>query len=322
MRRPFVLDPNRPMSKQMQATSLTEDRFTPATRLYALLAREARTGVIFRRGPSKQVQLIAWDLRTDTFAHGQWFKGRIYERRCDLSPSGRLLVYFAAKHKGDFGTWTALSRPPFFTALALWPKGDTWGGGGLFESERTLLLNHRPQDGREPFPLPTGFAVPHEMKVRPFGQWSGGGEDAPIDDALRRRDGWRERDAGEGESGGLRSGVLYRFVRPRVWEKKSEAGQVLQSLLQAVGRRNDAWYALDHRVLDGQGNVLAALPCTDWADWDGGDLLFARAGCLYRLCKSAIARYPQDGEQGVRLLHDFNSARFAPLAPTPAARRY
>ncbi len=42
----------------------------PATRLFALLAREARAGVIFRRGPSKQVQLIHWDLRDDSFVHG------------------------------------------------------------------------------------------------------------------------------------------------------------------------------------------------------------------------------------------------------------
>ncbi|WP_434991027.1 hypothetical protein [Xanthomonas melonis] len=306
----------------MDATQPGETHAAPATRLYALLAREARTAVIFRRGPTKQVQLIGWDRATDTFEHGQWFKGRIYERRCDLSPSGRLLVYFAAKHKGDFGSWTALSRPPFFTALALWPKGDTWGGGGVFEDERTLLLNHRPQDGRAPFPLPTGFRLPHEMRVRPFGQYSGGGEDAPIDDALRQRDGWRVRDAGEGESGGLRSGVLYRFTRPRVLEKHGKGGHVLQSLLQAVGRQNDAWYALDHRVLDREGAVLASLPGTDWADWDGGDLVFAREGCLYRLHESALARYPQDGEQVVRRLHDFNSARFATMPPTAEARRY
>jgi len=52
-------------------------------------------------------------------------------------------IYFAAK----FGrlaqhprrrdpeipeSWTAISKPPYFTALALWPHGSTWGGGGLF----------------------------------------------------------------------------------------------------------------------------------------------------------------------------------------------
>ncbi|PPT49129.1 hypothetical protein XarbCFBP8150_21735, partial [Xanthomonas arboricola] len=59
-------------SQRISCTCLLGPRrkITPATRLYVLLARDARTGVIFRRGPSKQVQLIRWDLRTDTFEHG------------------------------------------------------------------------------------------------------------------------------------------------------------------------------------------------------------------------------------------------------------
>jgi len=299
-----------------------QEQRLPATRLYALLARDARSGVIFRRGPSKQVQLIRWDLRDDSFEHGQWFKGRIYERRCDLSPSGRLLVYFASKQHGDFVTWTAVSRPPFFTALALWPKGDCWGGGGMFEHERTLLLNHRPQQGRDPFPLPTGFQVPHDMQVRPFGHGSGGGEDQPIDGVLRQRDGWQAIDAGEGETGGMSSTTLYRFNWPRVWEKAGASGRRLQSLLHAIGRENEAWYSLDHRVLDREGAVLVDLPGTDWADWDGGDLVFARAGCLYRLVKSDFRRYAQEGEAAFRLLHDFTGARFAPLAPAVDALKY
>jgi hypothetical protein len=43
------------------------------------------------------VQLTNWDTDTDSFDLGQWFRGRIYERRCDLSPDGSLLVYFAQK---------------------------------------------------------------------------------------------------------------------------------------------------------------------------------------------------------------------------------
>jgi hypothetical protein len=64
-------------------------------RLHMILARKAHTAVIFRRGPSKWVQLIKWNTDTDDFDLGQWFHGRIYERRCDLSPDGSLLVYFA-----------------------------------------------------------------------------------------------------------------------------------------------------------------------------------------------------------------------------------
>ncbi len=36
-----------------------------SARLYAILAREAPTGVVFRRGPSRQVQLIRWNLKDD-----------------------------------------------------------------------------------------------------------------------------------------------------------------------------------------------------------------------------------------------------------------
>ena len=108
----------------------------PSARLYALIARDARRAVVFRRGPSKQVLVLLWNLKDDVLVPGQWFKGRIYERRCDLSPDGEMLAYFAAKHRGPFGTWTAVSRPPYLTALALWPKGDAWGGGALFEDER------------------------------------------------------------------------------------------------------------------------------------------------------------------------------------------
>jgi hypothetical protein len=69
-------------------------------RLFVILARRAPVGVIFRRGPSPWVQLIRWDTEHDRFEHGQWFHGRIYERRCDLSPDGSLLIYFASKFSG------------------------------------------------------------------------------------------------------------------------------------------------------------------------------------------------------------------------------
>jgi len=66
-------------------------------RLFMVFARNSSTAVIFRRGPSKWVQLIKWNTKTDAFEPGQWFNGRIYERRADLSPDGSLLIYFAQK---------------------------------------------------------------------------------------------------------------------------------------------------------------------------------------------------------------------------------
>ncbi|WP_197424843.1 hypothetical protein [Bordetella sp. N] len=266
--------------------------------------------------------MIRWDLRNDTFEHGQWLKGRIYERRCDLSPSGRLLVYFAATNRAPLGSWTAVSKPPFLTALALWPKTDSWGGGGVFENEDTLLLNHTPADEETGFELAAGFQLKPGMQVQPCGQWSGRGEDEPINSIIRERDGWRTADPGQGQRGGLRSSELYGYAEPRILEKPGTNGRRLQSLLSGVGRAQKAWYDLDHRVVDRDGAVLVDLPGSDWADWDGGDLVFARAGCLYRLPKSQFKLYPDKGEAALQCLHDFSDARFTPLAPTSNALKY
>ena len=85
-------------------------------RLHVLLAQDALYGVVIRRGPSKQVCTIGWNRADDTFTLGQWLKGRIYERRCDLSPDGRHMIYFAMNGQWNSevnGSWTALSRAQF-----------------------------------------------------------------------------------------------------------------------------------------------------------------------------------------------------------------
>ena len=149
-----------------------------AARLWVLLAREAPVGVIFRRGPSKQVLLIKWDMRRDSFEHGQWLKARVYERRCDLSPNGKLLIYFAANYKRPLYSWTAISKPPYFSAVALWPKGDCWNGGGWFVDDRKMRLNHSPSEAElhSDFRLgPVKVAMPNSAaKTTPSGRssWS------------------------------------------------------------------------------------------------------------------------------------------------------
>ncbi len=291
-----------------------------APRLYAILARSARTGVVFRRGPSRLVQLIRWDLRTDTFEHGQWFSGRIYERRCDLSPSGKLLVYFAATNRAPYGSWTAVSKPPFLSALSLWPKGDAWGGGGLFQDENTLLLNHEFEDSS--WSLAPGFGLKRGMRVYPCGVWSGRGEDEPINGDRLARDGWRVIDAAEEQVNAINASTVHSFRRPRVLQKLAKNGRSLQMILHSIGRSQKAWYGLDYRVIDRGGALLVDLPETDWAEWDGGDLVFARAGCIYRLAKSGFRSGDVRPHNLFSRLHDFNAARFTELAPPPAALRY
>lgn len=80
----------------------------------------------------------------DSFEEGAWIRGRIYEEKCDLSPDGKLFVYFVLQgnRSGTSYThaWTAVSRPPWLTALTLWPQGSTYGGGGRFTADRDLVI--------------------------------------------------------------------------------------------------------------------------------------------------------------------------------------
>ncbi len=114
--------------------------------MFVLLAREARVGVILRRGPSDWWHLTRWDTQRDQFEKGQWFHGRICPGKCDLSPDGKLFLYFggkwraSARSRGYDNVWTAISRPPYLTALALWPTNSTWEGGGVFVDNLTVDL--------------------------------------------------------------------------------------------------------------------------------------------------------------------------------------
>lgn len=40
----------------------------------------------------------------------------------------------------SFSTWTAVSKPPYFTALAIWPSFGTWTGGGYFDRDGAIHL--------------------------------------------------------------------------------------------------------------------------------------------------------------------------------------
>jgi hypothetical protein len=117
----------------------------PACRLAIKLATEAPVAVVLRRGPSRWAQLIRWRLDDDSVELGQWVRARIYEDMCDLSADGELFVYCARRNTkatlralGE-ATWTAVSRPPYFTALALWSHSG-YCGGGLFTGARRLAL--------------------------------------------------------------------------------------------------------------------------------------------------------------------------------------
>jgi hypothetical protein len=307
------------MPRPWQRAGAVDRTKVAKTELFVILARAAPVGVVFRRGPSRRTLLLKWHLRGDTFDQGQWFKGRIYARRCDLSPSGQRLIYFAANHRRHGpGTWTAISRPPYLTALALWPKGDTWGGGGLFASEDQILLNHRQAE----FALADGARLGKNVRVRPLGDRAGYGEDKPIHHQQMTRDGWVMTQACEPGAYSHKRPALWQFITPEIYEKTTVVRKrvfVLRRILSAIGERQGDWYVVDHDVLDKHRQPLVLLPRTSWADWGGnGDLLFAERGKLFRL----PARSIPGGRAAAVEVADLSSLIFEERTAPPAATRW
>lgn len=275
-----------------------------------ILARRAPFGVIFRRGPASWVQLIGWHTDRDTFEHGQWFRGKVEAGRSDLSPSGKKLVYFAVSYKtrsmdrGYTGTWTAVNRPPYFTALALWPLGDTWFGGGLFDDETLLRLNHT--DGKlqcHPDHPVTGLHVTAD----PMNFW----DRTPLSERMAR-DGSILRSKVKTIVGGRKIAGMH----PQQWEKpdsKARRSLFLHDLNEGLIHRRPFHYS----VVSGKaGSELVAFEA-EWSDWDqAGKLAYASGGKLFRVTFAPRGRSVETREIG-----DFNRAHPDPQpAPEWATR--
>lgn len=247
----------------------------PPPRLRLLQASQAPVAVIFRRGPSKRVEVIRWDTANDRFERGHWFHGRIYEKRSDLSPDGELLVYFASKFnrktvtdRGYTYAWTAVSRAPWLTALALWPKGDCWWGGGLFLGERALWLNHRPEEAiPHPAHRPAGLRVEANPEAH--------GEDEPVYRRRLERDGWALRQEWVTKWRGLGSG--FHTISPEI-RVKSQPGCTGRAAV-VLTRRLDRLRYTEHFALEGMEHAPELPPAPlDWLDWDARGRLVALSG--------------------------------------------
>jgi hypothetical protein len=62
----------------------------------------------------------------------------VYPQRCDLSADGRYLCYVALKGNSTWelgGTYIAVSRLPWLTALAAWRTAGTWTRGAHFVAD-------------------------------------------------------------------------------------------------------------------------------------------------------------------------------------------
>lgn len=261
-------------------------------RLHVILARNGKTGIVIRRGPSREVALIGWDRRSDQFHLGQWLRGRIYERRCDLSPDGKHFIYFAMNGRwqsASKGSWSAISRAPYLTALSFFPKGDCWHGGGLFPSDKTYWLN----DGY-------GHIVGRDASglfrtTTPPGPDQYGGECPGVYFHRLQRDGWKLANAQRGECS---SGVTFeKPVNPR-WMLRKFANA---STDRRVGR---GIYLDTHQLVDTKKGEIIDCPDWEWADLDGRRLVWVDKGAIYR------GRIGAHGLFDEKKLRDFNAMTF------------
>jgi hypothetical protein len=269
-------------------------RFAP--RLHVLLASDAPLGLVIRRGPSKSVATILWDRQRDEFRLGQWLKGRIYERRSDLSPDGGHFIYFAMNGKQNSvtgGAWTAISRAPYLRALALFAKGDCWHGGGLWTGKSTYWIN----DGHGHTILQDTKDVRRDRRYRP--QETYGGECLGVYYLRLVRDGWTL----------VRHEKLGKWKDRDIFEKPISQGWILRKIAHAElgAPAGNGCYWDEHELVRSGADAGIPFPKWGWADLDGDRLVWATDG---KLCCGQVG---EDGLSGERELFDFSDMAFTPI---------
>ncbi len=262
-------------------------------RIHVLLAIDAPVGLIIRRGPSKQVATLLWDRQHDRFELGQWFKGRIYERRSDLSPDGKHLIYFAMNGQWESeskGSWTAISQAPYLKAIGFFPKGDGWHGGGLWTGKATYWLNN----GYGHTIVRDTTIVRRDEDYIPTTSY--GGECLGVYYHRLLRDGWRLVDQIE----------VAKWNREDIFEKKLDKGWILRKIAHTGVNTPEGkgCYWDEHALVNSQTGAIVACPEWEWADRDGQRLVWSAVGKLYE------GKIASAGLTQVRELFDFSGMQF------------
>lgn len=269
-------------------------------RLHVLLARSAPIGLVLRRGPSKSVAAIQWNRATDQFTLGQWLRGRIYEKRSDLSPGGKHLIYFAMNGKWSSptaGSWTAISRAPYLRAIALFAKGDCWHGGGLFVDNKRYWLN----DGYGHKVLESTTEVARAEPAPYVPHW--GGECWGVYFNRLVRDGWTPRPELAPQGTHARAMMVFERPLPHGW--------VLRKLaLAGDAPPGKGVYYDEHELVEPKRGKELLRHSWEWADLDGDRLVWAEAGALWAGRITARSGKLDDPVDSPTLLHDFSAMTF------------
>jgi hypothetical protein len=287
------------MSATRQDYRTIEHVDSVACRLFVYLAREAPKAVVLRRGPTDWARLSLWHTDTDTFEHGQWIKGRVYERRSDVSADGALFCGFVRQSGGRpdhrVDTWIAVSRPPYFSALAVWFIGGTYHTGGFFPARSALWLGFMSERPPDVGHLPAWLRI---VEPKAIGYIDGTSEwtDRTVHFNRLLRDGW-ELDA--------------RHPYQTLWRRRHPTSPLVLHMAHSYedSRKFGGPYTVEYTVWDEALHREHVLGAATWADWDQkGRLLLARDGKLMSW---------QPGLGTTRMIADLNDHEPDPQ-PAPA----
>jgi hypothetical protein len=233
-------------------------------RIYCIPATEAPVVAVFQRGPTNWSHVGRWDLAEGRYEPGAWLGGRIFPRRSDLSPDGRLLCYFAHKPSATWGygeAYVALSKLPWLTALYAFGTCGTWTRGYYFTGEGGW-------DDPKHVKLPISYGLRSIPVVQFANERRRDWEEAPDSPPRDPKDVWDQR-------------------RNARMQKRQPGGNRLL-LVESLGKAGGE-FGVDQAVdglrlrysLESDGD-FKPLDELQWADWDReGQLLVAtRRGTL------------------------------------------
>ena len=196
----------------------------------------------------------------DRLTKGSRFYGRFFPERCDISPDGKLMIYFVMRGRktgesSDPSTWTAVCSPPWLKAHLFCPNGSTWGGGGQFLRNHRLIVFDNPDD-------PSVSAVRGYKLIKDTKTLSA----AELDDVKRR----------------FRPPKMEEFPCPTM-AKQKKGPVILRHHKKDVASGFDMF---DYELRDADGEEMAGaddLILANWAGWDMHGRLLAAMGRQIRI---------------------------------------
>lgn len=249
----------------------------PPCRLKFAFSSNGKRCVILRRGPSDWVRMILWDMVTNEFSLGQWLHGPI--RDFDISPQGDHVIYFVSYHKKRSPyLWVAISKPPYFSALAMWPISDAWGGTCAFIDEEKISINKGMYQSS--LDLAPNFQLEKYSIV----------ELDSLEEWKAKRRGWHKQTPSDGSDSRVRNNPEFR--------KKSPKDELTLCSRRSRNYHSTPRYRYWLLNTDGKTIELGA----EFADFDpSGRLIFSNKG---RLC---VGNIDESGQLVTNEIADFNN---------------